>query len=125
MAFEATEATLIHADYHAPMWLITGMDDGRPTTRLAYMDGTYKEVTSEQMQRLELAFMAADRQAAEMKAEAVFALFGHSVGATSAEPKPLGPEYLTERGARFYECTADGWLKELRLEALDNDTDPV
>ncbi|WP_330229529.1 hypothetical protein OHA40_26275 [Nocardia sp. NBC_00508] len=125
MAFEATETTLIHADYHAPMWLIAGMDDGRPTTRLTYLDGTYTEVTSEQRQRLELAFMAADRQAATMKVEAVIDLFGHSVGVMPAEAAPVGPDYLTERGARFYECTADGGLKELRPEAPDNDTDLV
>jgi hypothetical protein len=74
MTFEARETTLFHADYHAPMWLVTGTDDGRPFARLTLMDGSCIPLTEAQRQRLESAFLAADRQAARMKFEAALAI---------------------------------------------------
>ncbi|MBF6332484.1 hypothetical protein [Nocardia transvalensis] len=116
MAFEATMTTLIRADNHPPLWLVTGTDNGRPAARLTHRDGSYIEVTPEQKQQLEIAFIDAEQQAARMKMEAIVAIFGDDVfnpPGSSASTGSGSSAHLAPPGTQFFALEPGVGLIEL------------
>ncbi|WP_216917189.1 hypothetical protein [Nocardia noduli] len=118
---DASNLRTIHTDYHTPVILELGTEDGQPAARLIRIDGSYVQLTPEQRTKLEMTILEIENRAEAEKYAAIEPFLDGTLDVTSGKFSSDGtrsPDTDVADAMQFF-LLEDGEMREVRPFPLE------